>query len=59
MPSEQERQEILEDLLTNVSTLPDVSLDALATQSAALVPSDLLDLVMQTKLSSLARCGSA
>ncbi|KAF8738589.1 hypothetical protein AX14_010893 [Amanita brunnescens Koide BX004] len=55
-PSEQERLEVLENLLSNVSTLPDVSLDALATQTAALVPSDLLDLVMHTKLSSLARC---
>lgn len=49
----------MEDLLTNVLTLPDVSLDALATQSAALVSSDLLDLVIHTKLSSLARCFSS
>ncbi|KAK2467125.1 hypothetical protein APHAL10511_001383 [Amanita phalloides] len=57
-PSEQGRREILKDLLADVIILPDVSLEDLAAQTAAFVPSDLNNFVKLAKLSSLERCMS-
>ncbi|KAF8623959.1 hypothetical protein AX15_006117 [Amanita polypyramis BW_CC] len=54
-PNEQERQEILDRLLTNTIISPDVSVEDIATQTAALLPSDLVDLLVHAKLSSLER----
>lgn len=44
-PDESERASVLQVLLPGASVAPDVSLHDLATQTAALVPSDLADLV--------------
>lgn len=54
-PNESERYEILNCLLTNITLAPDVSLFRLATQTAALVASDLVDLVSRAKLASTER----
>jgi len=54
-PSEGARHEILNCLLANVILAPDVSLPALAIQTAALVASDLADLVTRTKSASVER----
>ncbi|KAI0086687.1 AAA-domain-containing protein [Irpex rosettiformis] len=44
-PDEEERSSVLRALLRDVQIAPDVSIDDLATQTAALVASDLVDLV--------------
>lgn len=54
-PSEGARQEILNCLLSNATLAPDVSLSALALQTAALVASDLVDFVARTKSASIER----
>jgi len=54
-PNERERLEILRCLLQNSFLAPDVSLINLATQTAALVPADLTDLVIRAKLRSIER----
>lgn len=46
---------MLQTLLSNASLAPDVSLEELAIQTAALVAMDLVDLVFQAKSSSLER----
>ncbi|XP_006458394.1 hypothetical protein AGABI2DRAFT_216898 [Agaricus bisporus var. bisporus H97] len=56
-PNEDERLEMLQTLLSNASLAPDVSLEELAIQTAALVAMDLVDLVFQAKSSSLERAG--
>ena len=55
MPSESERYEILDALLSDSALAPDVSLPTLATQTAALVASDLVDLVDRANLISIER----
>ena len=54
-PNERERLEILRCLLQNSFLAPDVSLVNLATQTAALVPADLTDLVTRAKSRSIER----
>jgi peroxin-6 len=54
-PSEGARREILSCLLANDILAPDVSLSALAIQTAALVASDLADFVARTKSTSIER----
>ncbi|PKC72839.1 AAA-domain-containing protein [Rhizophagus irregularis] len=54
-PSEPARLAILERLTSDTPLAPDVSLSSLATQTAALVPKDLVDLVARAGLASLER----
>lgn len=54
-PNERERLEILRCLLQKSYLAPDVSLVNLATQTAALVPADLTDLVTRAKSRSIER----
>ncbi|GLB35223.1 putative ATPase family associated with various cellular activities (AAA) [Lyophyllum shimeji] len=54
-PGEGERHEILECLLVHYSLAADVSLTSLATQTAALVASDLADLVARAEFASVER----
>jgi peroxin-6 len=54
-PDEEERLEILRACFNNLSIAPDVSMHELATQTAALVASDLVALVERAKAGSIAR----
>ncbi|KAF8876037.1 AAA-domain-containing protein [Gymnopilus junonius] len=54
-PQEGERLEILQCLLANEMVASDVSLQNLATQTAALLAGDLRDLVIRAKSASIAR----
>ncbi|PFH47670.1 hypothetical protein AMATHDRAFT_67211, partial [Amanita thiersii Skay4041] len=54
-PNDKQRREILGYLLANVALSPDVSLDHLASETAALVASDLVNLVTRAKLCSIRR----
>ena len=54
-PNESERLELLHFLLEATALAPDVSLSNLATQTAAMVASDLVDLVARAKVKSLER----
>lgn len=54
-PAEGERLEILTNLLEKTSLAPDVALKSLATQTAALVAADLVDLVHRAKYASIQR----
>jgi len=58
-PNESERYEILDVLLADSILACDVSLSTLATQTAALVASDLVDLVERAQLISIQRVMSA
>lgn len=58
-PDETERDSVLRTLLTDISLAPDVSLNALAVQTAALVPSDLADLVSRSERVYLSRAAPA
>ncbi|TFK42849.1 P-loop containing nucleoside triphosphate hydrolase protein [Crucibulum laeve] len=57
-PNDEERQEILQCLLQNCSIAPDVSVASLATQTAALVAADLVDLVSRAKSASVIRAAA-
>ncbi|KAK0228292.1 AAA-domain-containing protein [Armillaria fumosa] len=57
-PNEAERYEILQSQLVNKVVAPDVSVSALATQTAALVAGDLVDLVLRAEAASIERAGS-
>ena len=54
-PDESERYEILDVLSSECALAPDVSLSTLATQTAAFVASDLVDLVARAQLLSVDR----
>ncbi|KAF8964138.1 P-loop containing nucleoside triphosphate hydrolase protein [Flammula alnicola] len=54
-PNEGERLEIIDCLLADQKIAPDVSLQSLATQTAALVAGDLRDLVARAKTASVER----
>lgn len=54
-PGEMERLEILKCSLDGTALAPDVSLPSLATHTAALVASDLVDLVSRAKYASIER----
>ncbi|KAK0519341.1 peroxisomal assembly protein, partial [Tilletia horrida] len=54
-PNEAERLEILQTAVKGTALYPDVSLKSLATQTAALVAADLVDLVGRAKLAAMAR----
>ncbi|EEB91641.1 hypothetical protein MPER_09971, partial [Moniliophthora perniciosa FA553] len=54
-PDEQERTEILSELLTNAVISPDVSMSVLAQQTAAFLAGDLADLVRRAEAASLLR----
>jgi peroxin-6 len=54
-PNETERHIILTSLLGDMAVAPDVSIPALATRTAAMVASDLVDLVDQAKYQSIER----
>ncbi|KAG5643908.1 hypothetical protein DXG03_009479 [Asterophora parasitica] len=54
-PGEGERHEILQSSLVNHILAPDVSTSNLATQTAALVAADLVDLVSRAKFASVER----
>ncbi|CAG8664974.1 1245_t:CDS:2, partial [Cetraspora pellucida] len=54
-PSEAVRLEILKQLTSETPVAPDVSLTSLATQTAALVANDLVDLVARAGLAALER----
>ena len=54
-PDEKARYQILHDLLVATPLSPDVSISNLATQTAALVAKDLVDLVGRAGLLSLQR----
>ena len=54
-PSEGARHEILSCLLADLTLAPDVSLSAVAVQTAALVASDLTDFVAHTKSAAIER----
>ncbi|CAG8479542.1 3558_t:CDS:10, partial [Acaulospora colombiana] len=56
-PDEPSRLEILENLTRETPVAPDVSLSSLATQTAALVAKDLVDLVARAGLAALERVG--
>ncbi|KAG6865885.1 hypothetical protein C0991_010966 [Blastosporella zonata] len=58
-PGEGERHEILSCSLNNDSLAADVSLSSLATQTAALVASDLVDLVARARFASVERVMSS
>ncbi|KAJ2917643.1 hypothetical protein MD484_g2754, partial [Candolleomyces efflorescens] len=55
VPDERARHEILRTLLRNASLASDVSISELATQTAALVAADLVDLVARGKVLALER----
>ncbi|KAK0459470.1 AAA-domain-containing protein [Desarmillaria tabescens] len=57
-PNEVERYEILQSQLAGKVVAPDVSVSALATQTAALVAGDLVDLVVRAEAASIERAGS-
>ncbi|KAK0502993.1 AAA-domain-containing protein [Armillaria luteobubalina] len=57
-PNETERYEILQSQLVSKVVAPDVSVSALATQTAALVAGDLVDLVLRAEAASIERAGS-
>ncbi|KAJ7582447.1 AAA-domain-containing protein [Mycena floridula] len=52
-PAESHRLEILKSLLSDATLSPDVGIEALATQTAALLPSDLHDLVLRAELAAM------
>ncbi|KAK4048422.1 peroxisomal assembly protein [Microbotryomycetes sp. JL201] len=54
-PSEPERLAILKSLTASLNTAPDVSLRALAVQTAALVANDLVDLVRRASIAAADR----
>ncbi|KAM0786124.1 hypothetical protein ACM66B_006934 [Microbotryomycetes sp. NB124-2] len=54
-PSEPERLAILKALTASINTAPDVSLRALAVQTAALVANDLVDLVRRASIAAADR----
>ncbi|KAE8233222.1 hypothetical protein CF326_g1733 [Tilletia indica] len=54
-PNEAERLEILQTAVKGTAIYPDVSLKSMATQTAALVAADLVDLVGRAKLAAMAR----
>ncbi|PWN50872.1 AAA-domain-containing protein [Violaceomyces palustris] len=54
-PNEAERLQILNSALDGVALGPDVDVKGLATQTAALVAADLVDLVSRAKLASVGR----
>ncbi|EIN07593.1 AAA-domain-containing protein [Punctularia strigosozonata HHB-11173 SS5] len=58
-PDESERFEILRSCLSNHAVAPDVSINELATQTAALVASDLVDLVSKAKSNAVDRASRA
>ncbi|KAF8491938.1 AAA-domain-containing protein [Gautieria morchelliformis] len=58
-PAELERLEILTQLLVDVPRAPDVSIKAIATQTAAMVAADLANLVTLTRSISLKRVMSS
>lgn len=58
-PNEAERREILEIALTDAILSPDVDVKNLATQTAALVAADLVDLVSRARYASVARVRAA
>lgn len=55
VPDERARHGILSTILRNASLASDVSISELATQTAALVAADLVDLVARSKMLALAR----
>lgn len=55
VPNEPERLDILQNLLLSSSLSPDVSVASVATQTAALVAADLVDLVSRTKMACMER----
>ncbi|KAF8526854.1 AAA-domain-containing protein [Hysterangium stoloniferum] len=55
VPNETERLEILSNLLVDISLGPDVSLKTIATQTAAMVAADLVDLVSLAQSTALKR----
>ncbi|KAK0210498.1 AAA-domain-containing protein [Desarmillaria ectypa] len=58
-PNEVERYEILQSQLAGKVVAPDVSVSILATQTAALVAGDLVDLVVRAEAASIERVSSA
>ncbi|KAF8334192.1 P-loop containing nucleoside triphosphate hydrolase protein [Cantharellus anzutake] len=58
-PNEAERLEILHTLLQSFTCTPDVNIKSLASQTAALVARDLVDLVQRAQLKSLQRTTSS
>ena len=54
-PSESERYQLLHSQLHSCALAPDVSLSTIATQTAALVASDITDLVASSEFASLER----
>ncbi|KAG8879295.1 peroxisomal assembly protein [Tulasnella sp. 331] len=65
-PNEQERLAILQNVLYSMDErgpklpiAPDIALSSIATQTAALVASDLVDLVSRTKMAAMGRALSA
>lgn len=54
-PNEAERLQMLQISLRNLALSPDVDLKNLATQTAALVAADLVNLVARAKLASVSR----
>ncbi|KAG7452765.1 AAA-domain-containing protein [Guyanagaster necrorhizus] len=57
-PNEVERYDILQSQLASKVVAPDVSVSALATQTAALVAGDLVDLVVRAEAASIERASS-
>ncbi|KDQ12329.1 hypothetical protein BOTBODRAFT_34616 [Botryobasidium botryosum FD-172 SS1] len=55
VPGELERLDILKGLVSHYPLSPDVSLKSIATQTAALVPNDLADLVSRARVASMER----
>ncbi|KAG8958992.1 peroxisomal assembly protein [Tulasnella sp. 419] len=55
VPNEPERLDILTSLLQKEPLAPDVSLPSIATQTAALVAGDMVDLVSRAKMASIER----
>ncbi|KAG8993652.1 peroxisomal assembly protein [Tulasnella sp. 427] len=55
VPNEPERLDVLGTLLEGLPLSPDVSVQSIATQTAALVAADLVDLVERAKLASMER----
>lgn len=56
-PDEGERLDILKAALTGKTIAPDVSVQNLATQTAALVAGDLADLVSRAEVAAIERAG--
>lgn len=59
VPGEAQRLSILKTLLKNRPLAPDVSLGAIATQTAALVLDDIVDLVIQAQKNAVERIAFA